>query len=58
MRQFTLVISYAFFLIILLELRERTTVELESYVKRVRSLLFIVHPNYSRESQPEAKNLL
>lgn len=58
MRQFTLVISYTSFLIIFLELRDRTTFELESYAKRVRSLLFIVHPNYSRESQPEVKNLL
>lgn len=41
MRQFILVISYIFFLIILLELRERTTFELESYVKRVRALLFM-----------------
>lgn len=58
LRQFPLIIPYIFFLVVLLELREKTIFELESYVKKVRFPLFLMYPNYSRESQPEAKIIL
>lgn len=59
LRQFTLIIPYIFFLIISVELREKTIFELESfYVKKVRFPLFLMYPNYSRKSQPGAKNIL
>lgn len=59
LRQFTLIIPYISFLIILLEWREKTIFELESFfVKRLRFPLFLMYRNYSRESQPGAKNIL
>lgn len=58
MRQLTLIISYIFFLVILLEWREKTTFDPERDVKRLRFPVFSVYPNYCRENRPGTKNVL